>query len=35
MKPNDNAAGGPATRREFMQGVGVTLTVGATGIIGV
>ena len=26
--------GGLATRREFMHGVGVTLTVGATGIIG-
>lgn len=29
-----NLAGGPTTRREFMQGVGVTLTVGATGVIG-
>lgn len=33
-RSGDNLAGGPTTRREFMQGVGVTLTVGATGIIG-
>jgi len=30
----DNLAGSPTTRREFMQGVGVTLIVGATGVIG-
>ena len=30
----DNLSSLPTTRREFMQGVGVTLTVGATGIIG-
>ena len=30
----DNLPSLPTTRREFMQGVGVTLTVGATGIIG-
>ena len=29
-----NGAGGMATRRDFIQGVGVTLTVGATGVIG-
>ena len=34
MKRKDNVAGAPTTRREFMQGMGVTLTVGATGIIG-
>lgn len=30
----DAPSGGLASRREFMQGVGVTLTVGATGVIG-
>ena len=29
-----NGARGMATRRDFIQGVGVTLTVGATGVIG-
>ena len=29
-----NGVGGMATRRDFIQGVGVTLTVGATGVIG-
>ena len=33
-RSRDYSASGPTTRREFMQGVGVTLTVGATGIIG-
>jgi len=33
-RSRDNLAGAPASRREFMQGVGVTLAVGATGIIG-
>ncbi|MYJ96111.1 MAG: xanthine dehydrogenase family protein molybdopterin-binding subunit [Proteobacteria bacterium] len=33
-RSRDNSAGAPTSRREFMQGVGVTLTVGATGIIG-
>ena len=30
----DSVTGMPTTRREFIQGVGVTLTVGATGVIG-
>ena len=33
-RSRDNLPDVPTTRREFMQGVGVTLTVGATGIIG-
>ena len=34
MKRNDIATGVPTTRREFIQGVGVTFTVGAAGVIG-
>ena len=34
MKLEKDLTGAPATRREFIQGVGVTLTVGATGVIG-
>ena len=34
MKRNDNVTGMPTTRREFIQGVGVTFTVGAAGVIG-
>ena len=34
MKRNDSVTGVPATRREFIQGVGVTFTVGAAGVIG-
>lgn len=34
MKRNDIATGMPTTRREFIQGVGVTFTVGAAGVIG-
>ena len=33
-RSRDNLVGRPTTRREFMQGVGITLTVGATGVIG-
>ncbi|MDE0371267.1 MAG: molybdopterin-dependent oxidoreductase [Rhodospirillales bacterium] len=33
-RSRENLPGMPTTRREFMHGVGVTLTVGATGIIG-
>ncbi len=34
MKRNEALAGVPATRREFIRGAGVTLAVGATGVIG-
>ena len=34
MKRNDTVTGMPTTRRDFIHGVGVILTVGATGVIG-
>ena len=33
MKPDNQLSGLPATRREFLQGVGITFAIGASGVI--